>query len=129
MKTSKQARPLLGCSLCVCLFFLCLGCEEIEQASLNSCLALLDECDAEIVPQMTEGYCLITVGPRAFGDDQRFWENCETFRRGQVCQCFTPVCADVVQTAYYQSNEPDEMDMLLDVLLLQCPDLDAYDYH
>ena len=110
------------------LAFACLGCDEIEQASLDSCLALLDECDAEIVPPMSEGYCLETVGPRT-GDENRFWADCETFRRGSVCACVTPACGSIFESAYYQSTDMDEMDMLLDVLLMQCPGMDAYDYH
>jgi len=110
------------------LAFVSLGCEEIEQASLDSCLALLDECDAELVPQLGEGYCLKTVGPKTI-DEDRFWSDCETFRRGQVCQCFTPVCVDIVQNAYYHSRDIDETDMLFDVLSMQCPGMDAYNYH
>jgi hypothetical protein len=36
---------------------------------------------------------------------------------------------DIVQNAYYQSRDIDETDMLFDVLLMQCPGMDAYDYH
>jgi len=126
MKTSKQARPLLGCSLCSCLFFLSLlGCDEVYQSTYVGCMALVDACQGDIVPEADELYCLQVI--ESEGNDEKAQRSerlqCEAFRRGQLCQCVTPVCYEFLLADAMAPDGQTDMDIWVELYNWQCPTL------